>query len=244
MIFPSGNTYELKFRSDIRPHKCQIPFCFRTAEIIPKQQRSRSWRLPPRTSDDPLMGEEEWGLWSAQGFLSYCPTHKCDVEGCDSGVIFDENNQIYNMCLYHKSKEGSRKNRSSMSKFASKIFSTGSPKREVQVRGVLPKQDIGEGKIVVCPNMCSVKECQRLQILDAQGNPGECAIHARYPLLEKSERLETTGERTEYPPVAVMYNVNIAGQSGEAGMASVGPAAVAGFLIFANGIFSTITSGL
>jgi len=241
MALPSGSTYILKFRPDVKPYQCLIRGCTSTAEIVPKTQRSQAWRLPSRKPDDLTMGQAEWELWAAEGMKSYCVFHKCDVEGCNRGLKFDERDQVSNMCGDHchsytkkkASEEGKR--RSSVTRIVGSVFSSSTSKPEVKVQGVLPRVETGPGKLARRPEVCSDRACERLQIVDATGSVGYCEIHTMYPVLPDSSAVEPGGP---VPPFAVRMGVNIAGQI-TAGGESL--SAVAGALTITNGVVSVVS---
>jgi len=54
------------------------------------------------------MSRTEWEMWLAGGLASYCLLHKCDVQGCDDGVLVDNHGRIYNLCRSHCKKSGEK----------------------------------------------------------------------------------------------------------------------------------------
>ena len=244
-MLSSGNTYELHFRPDVKPYQCLIRGCTRTAEIVPKAQRSQAWRLPSRTPGDLVMGQGEWELWIGEGLSSYCTFHKCDRDGCDCGVKIDEDDQIFNMCRYHclsyenkkKASEGGKTKRFSMSKIIETMFSSSGPKPEMKIQGILPKIEIGSGKQMRCPWLCTDEACQRLQIVDSNGNVGLCEIHTPFPVLE-----DLVEEGQPIPPVAMRINIGITGE--RLGNSSVTGESVAAAASAVNGIVSILSGGL
>jgi len=238
------STYELRFRPDIKPYQCLIRGCTRTAEIVPKAQRSQAWRLPSRTPDDLVMGQGEWEHWIGKGLGSYCTFHKCDRDGCDHGVKIDEDDQIFNMCRNHwkKASEGGKTKGFSVRKMVKNMLSSSEPKSAVKIQGILPKVETESGKQMRCPQLCTDKTCERLQIVDSKGNVGLCEIHSPCPVLE-----DPVEEGQPVPPVAMRFNIHITGErlgnspvTGE-GVAAESAAAAVGAVVIHNGIVAFLS---
>jgi len=258
VALPSGRTYELHFRKDIKPYQCLIRGCVRNAEIVPKAQRSQAWRLPARRPDDAVMGQPEWEFWQAQNFQSYCVLHKCDIEGCDQGMMSDETGCLFNMCAWHsrasalarldngaaKNNDGKtkKKKRFSLSRIVEAVLSTSNPTPPVKVQGQLPpKEEVKPGDLVRTHEECTVGDCQRLQIIDSRGLAGTCELHAEFPVIPDS----VMGPDGGIPPLARIFEVDITGKARERN-AGAGTAAVAtaGALTLVNGAISILSLGM
>lgn len=126
-------------------------------------------------------------MWLAGGLASYCLLHKCDVQGCDDGVLVDDHGRVYNLCRSHckKSEEKERAKLAGKGPFSVREL-LGLPARPN--RG-LPSRKCREtiANPVGPAALCVETGCKRLQIVDGKGKEGHCEVHTAFPLLPVAE---------------------------------------------------------